>query len=106
MDGQRHGEGRIVYAVSRTTEETFEGTFEQGRVLRGQGVFYTRNARQEGSFEHGHFVHGTVRYANGNEYTGSLVDGSHSGWGRLCRADGTLIYEGMWSGGEPVNVSG
>lgn len=43
---------------------------------------------------------GTMRYANGDEYTGNWYDDKREGRGKMTYSDGT-IYEGDWENDEP-----
>jgi hypothetical protein len=44
--------------------------------------------------------HGVLRFTNGDEYKGALLDGRPSGTGVMVRSNGD-VYEGEWRGGKP-----
>lgn len=72
--GLKHFHGREIFKG-----EVYEGEFEVGR-RRGLGVRYTEAATEVGVFD-GHLIFGTIKYANGNEYKGTLKNNKYHGGG-------------------------
>lgn len=93
VKGDQHGEVTITYPSGQ-----FHGTYAQGRVVNGSGMYYFANGdRYDGVFVNGR-KHGPGRYTdvrNGTVYDGEWVNGRREGYGVYTTYDG-LKYEGEW----------
>ncbi|KAJ8604795.1 hypothetical protein CTAYLR_001068 [Chrysophaeum taylorii] len=116
-DGQRHGDGKIMYGDGSRFEGSFEAnekktgimTFASGTVYEGEwrlqaphgrGVIrYASGAKFIGTFENGK-KHGTGVFesTDGSTYEGSWVEDAVTGTGRMAYGDGR-VYEGEWRDG-------
>ena len=95
VNGQQHGQGKMIYANS----DVYEGNYEKG-LRHGYGVFkWVNGSVYEGNYEkdlrHGY---GLLKWADGI-YKGNFENDQYHGYGVLKWADG--IYKGNFENGVP-----
>lgn len=77
----------------------FEGQFTDGRYLHGKGkkVFLHNETIEEGIFDFGRLIQGTIKKSDGQVAEGKFEDGKLYGIGRKTLSDGT-VEEGWFTG--------
>lgn len=96
-EGYAHGTGTLHFLKDGKINETFVGTYQNGRA-NGQGIAkFSNGDRYEGGWQDDK-MHGTGVYttARGSVYTGEWVNGSMHGKGVYRHANGSR-YEGEWA---------
>ena len=73
-------------------------------MFTGQGTYTCADVKYVGEFWEDKFdgVKGTYTWADG-KYVGEFKNGMFHGFGKKTKADGTVIHDGMWYYGKPVN---
>ena len=126
FDNYKHGLGVLTYADGRIYECSFTlGTMElKGHLEYPDGTKYWGHWTAEG-IEHGRgkkeYVdgrvfdgefskgiihgHGRMTYPDGSWYLGEWMDGEQNGLGMHVKADGTLLCEGTFCHGKPIEGS-
>lgn len=118
--GQFNGYGKLKSSGDGEAY-SYEGQFIKGE-FHGEGDYHVENGMgsytRKGSFQNGYIVQGVCEYFQFDEklvciYTGSFIQGSESGKGKIeyfCNLDEDLqdwsknkvkSYEGDWANGEP-----
>jgi hypothetical protein len=126
FDNMKHGLGVMKYADGRIYDGMFmldklEGkghlTEVDGTKFWGywskDGVPHGRGKKEypdgkvyDGEFDQGVFAgHGRMTFPDGTWYLGEWCDGLPNGLGMKVDASGDLLFEGMYSSGEPIEAS-
>jgi hypothetical protein len=126
FDNYKHGLGVLTYADGRIYECSFTlGTMElKGHLEYPDGTKYwghwtadgIENGRGkkvyvDGRVFDGEFLngvihgHGRMTYPDGSWYLGEWMDGEQNGLGMRVKPDGTLLCEGTFCHGEPIEGS-
>jgi hypothetical protein len=110
--GKEHGKGQIIYAngdhlkgtfvdgdctyavVNKKNGDTYEGQMRDIRY-HGQGKLTIKNETWSGLFRNGIFLHGKIQFGDSSTYTGSIENGSKSGFAEYKHADGSR-YKGYF----------
>lgn len=69
---------------------SYEGEFENFK-LSGYGFLKTKDATYTGLFSNDQLVSGTINYKDGSVFTGKLINGLPSGYGKLKKTNGELV---------------
>lgn len=104
----RHGKGRLVYSDGQVIDGTFangksngytkivnpngdtiEGTFQDDK-LHGEATINTKNYILDGKFVNGSLVFASIRYSNGETYTGDILN--EEGFGKYWAKSGSGTY--------------
>lgn len=92
----RDGFGKLV-----TSEYTYEGTFENGKRLKGKLVKKSGEI-MEGSFSDGKLMSGKYTFSDGSSLEGKFVEGKIEGKGKQINLNGDVI-EGEFHEGRIIN---
>jgi hypothetical protein len=121
VNGSPHGQGVVAFKEGKWKGCVYRGDFEHGvmewkedgvqdcvgemRYLSGkfagcvyEGAFISTSLRDSAASLGRRHGHGTIRYANGDVYTGEWMTGFPSGRGEIAYSDGER-YAGQWNNG-------
>jgi hypothetical protein len=127
FDNMKHGLGVMQYKDGRIYDGTFQFNCMDGKghlTMKDAGIKYwghwnkdgTPHGRgkqewidgkvYDGEFENGILQgHGRMTDADGTWYLGEWSDGQPNGLGLQVMEDGTLVFEGMYANGKPIEAS-
>jgi hypothetical protein len=91
-----NGVGKLV-----TAEYTYEGTFGNGKFLKGKLVMKSGEIL-DGSFSDGKLTSGKYTFSDGSIWEGKFVEGKIEGKGKQVNSDGDVI-EGEFHEGRIIN---
>ncbi|MFM1773126.1 MAG: hypothetical protein RLZZ71_2268 [Bacteroidota bacterium] len=92
----KNGYGKLV-----TPEYTYEGTFGNGKFLKGKLVMKSGEIL-DGSFSEGKLTSGKYTFSDGSIWEGKFVEGKIEGKGKQVNSDGDVI-EGEFHEGRIIN---
>ncbi|MBQ0138427.1 MAG: hypothetical protein KBT36_03950 [Kurthia sp.] len=81
---------QIIKGSYKEKNYSYVGEFENFK-LSGYGLLKTNGETYTGLFSNNQLVSGTVNYADGSKFTGKLIDGKASGYGKLTKKDGKIV---------------